>query len=204
VIAAPDSRLCNAAAAYARRASEPSLFNHAMRTYVFGTLVGEHRGLRFDRELFYIAAILHDLGLTDQATASTRFELEGADAAKELLAREGMPDAEIEVVWEAIALHTTLGVPPRKRAEIALVQAGAAIDVGFAPLDAVAEVLPLVLDAWPRLGFKAALVGYLERLYAKNPAGALQSPVVADVIERRHGVRPPNVCDVIERAAFPE
>src|SRR5207237_1821497 len=127
-------------------------FNHAMRTYAFGKIVGERRGLRFDRELFYVAAVLHDPGLTDQAIASTRFELEGADAAKELLAREGMADADVDVVWEA--RH--------------------------------------ILDAWPRLGFKKEMLRYFERLYAKNPAGAMQSPVVADAIERRHGVRPPD------------
>jgi hypothetical protein len=175
-----------------------------MRTYAFGAIVGERRGLRFDRELFYIAAVLHDLGLTEQATASTRFELEGADAAKELLAREGMPDADVEIVWEAIALHTTNNVPARKRAEIALVQAGAAIDVGFVPLDTVVDALPQILEAWPRLSFKTELLRYMERLYAKNPAGAMKSHVVADVIERRLGVRAPSICDVIERAAFAE
>jgi hypothetical protein len=204
VIAVPDSRLCQAATECARRVSPASLFNHVMRTYAFGVTAATARGIAFDRELFYIAAVLHDLGLTELSRGERRFEIEGADAAKELLAREGMRDADIDLVWDAIALHTTVGVPPRKRPEIALVQLGAAIDVGFAPLDAVAAALPGILEAWPRLQLKTEMMGYMERVYERNPAAALQSPVVADVIERRLGVRAPNACDVIERAAFAE
>jgi hypothetical protein len=202
--AIPDSRLCQAATACARAVSEPSLFNHLMRTFGFGCAAAGARGIAFDRELFYIAAVLHDLGLTELSRHEQRFELESADAAKAMLSREGMRDADIELVWEAIALHTTVGVPPRKRPEIALVQLGAAIDVGFVSLDVVAAELPAILEHWPRLAFKTELLRYFARLYERNPAAALQSPVVADIVERQRGVRAPNVCDVIARAAFAE
>jgi hypothetical protein len=200
----PDSRLCQAATAYVRAASEPSLFNHVMRTFAFGATAAGVRGIAFDRELFYVAAILHDLGLTELSRHQQRFELEGADAAKAMLAREGMRDADVELVWDAIALHTTVGVPPRKRPEIALVQLGAAIDVGYASIDAVAAALPEILEHWPRLAFKAELLRYFDRLYERNPAAALQSPVVAEIVERRRGVRAANACDVIARAPFAE
>jgi hypothetical protein len=198
----PDSRLCTAATEFARRASEPCLFNHVMRTFAFGAAFAEARRITIDRELFYVAAVLHDIGLTELAPRGQRFEITGADAAKELLAREGMREADIEIVWDAIALHTTVGVPPRKRPEIMLVQLGAAVDVGFAPVEIVAQALPAILDAWPRLSFKSEMLRYLERLYDRDPVGALQSPIVADVIERRRGVRARNACDVIDAAAF--
>jgi hypothetical protein len=121
-----------------------------------------------------------------------------------MLAGEGMADAEVELVWDAIALHTTMGVPPRKRPEVALVQLGAAIDVGYVSLDAVIAELPAILEAWPRLGFKSELVRYFDRLYERNPEAALQSPVAPDIIARRHGVRSRNVCDVIAGAGFAE
>jgi hypothetical protein len=204
VIEIPDSRLCHVASDYARRVSEASLFHHVMRTYAFGVAVAARRGIAYDRELFFIAAVLHDIGLTDEVPAKQRYEIEGADAAKELLACEGMADADVDLVWDAIALHTTLGVPQRKRPEVALVQLGAAVDVGFAPLDLIATAAPAILEAWPRRDFKAELVRHFERVYDRNPAAALQSQIVADVIARRRGIQPPNACDVIENAAFAE
>jgi len=203
VIAVPDSRLCQAATAYVRAASELSLFNHVMRTFAFGATAAGVRGIAFDRELFYVAAILHDLGLTELSRHQQRFELEGADAAKELLAREGMRMPTW--IWCGTrSLHTTAGVPPRKRPEIALVQLGAAIDVGYASIDVVAAALPEILEHWPRLAFKDELLRYFDRLYERNPAAALQSPVVAEIVERRRGVRAANACDVIARAPFAE
>jgi hypothetical protein len=199
MIAIPDTRLCKVATDFAQRASEPCLFNHVMRTFAFGTLAA--RGLAHDAEVFYVAAVLHDLGLTASAPRGARFEIAGADAAKDLLSREGMRDADIEVVWDAIALHTVAGVPPRKRPEVMLVQLGAALDVGFAPLALIGGGAPPILERWPRLSFETEMLRYLEEHYDRDPAVALQSPIVADVLERRRGIRARNACDVI--AAWP-
>ncbi len=200
----PDSALCLAATDYARRVSPPSLFNHVMRTFAFGAVAGDAGGLVFDRELLYIGSVLHDIGLTDSAPHRARFEIDGADAAREFLSREGMRDADIDLVWEAIALHSTFGLPQRKRPEIALVQVGAAIDIGFAPVALVGGALPAILEAWPRLHLKRELIELVERTYDRNPAVALQSQVVADIMERRRGIRAPNLCDVVASAAFTE
>ncbi|HWU86464.1 MAG TPA: HD domain-containing protein [Kofleriaceae bacterium] len=201
--AIPDTRACRAATELARRVSEPCLFHHVMRTHAFGHAAAAAQGLRYDAELFYLGAVLHDLGLTELAKGEQRFEVEGADLAKELLAREGMRDADIDVVWDAIALHTTVGIPPRKRPEIALVQLGAGIDVGVVSTDAVAAALPEILEAWPRLALKTQLPRYVLALHDRAPR-ARTSPVVADIAERHRGVRPPNLCDLIERARFAE
>jgi hypothetical protein len=199
VISIPDTRLCKVVTDHAQRASEPCLFNHVMRTFAFGTLAA--RDLAYDAEVFYVAATLHDLGLTASAPRGARFEIAGADAAKELLSREGMRDADIEVVWDAIAFHTVPGLPPRKRPEVMLVQLGAALDVGFAPFAMVAGGAAPILEQWPRLSFETEMLRYLEEHYDRDPKVALQSPIVADVIARRRGVQPRNACDVI--AAWP-
>src|SRR5258706_13346033 len=103
----PDSDLCTAAIEYARRVSEPFLFHHVMRSAVFADMIGRQRKMTFDPEVLCVAAVLHDLCLTRLAAVQARFELEGADAAKEFLAKRGMHETSIETVWEAIALHTT-------------------------------------------------------------------------------------------------
>jgi hypothetical protein len=199
----PDSDICAAATDLARHLSEPFLFNHVMRTYFFAALAGQAAGARVDSEMLFLGCTLHDLGLTSAAPSDARFEVDGADMASEFLARHGFSDDRIAVVWEAIALHTTAAIPQRKQPEIALVQSGAAIDVGAIPLgilpsDAVAEVLA----RWPRLGFKREMVASLARQVDRHPAAA-GSPVVADAGERLiDGFERVNLCDVIAAAAF--
>lgn len=203
--AIPDSELCRAATDYARRVSDPYLFNHVMRTYAFGVIAGRRRPDPYDAELLYVGAVLHDLGLTDAVPVKERFEVDGADAAKAFLAEQGMDERRIDIVWDAIALHTTYAVPQRKQPEIALVQLGAAIDVGVVPLDLVSpDLVAEVLDAWPRLGFKQAIVAAMVNQFARDPRSAA-SPVVADIAERHvHGFTRPNICDAIANATFAE
>src|SRR5260221_6216502 len=110
----PDTALCNAALEYARTVSEPFLFHHVVRSAMLGDWIGRERGLKYDREVLCVAAVLHDLGLTAIAPVHARFEVEGADLAKEFLAKHGMRDRDVEIVWDAIALHTTSEIPGRK------------------------------------------------------------------------------------------
>src|ERR1700722_14593998 len=98
----PDSGLCVAAIEYARHVSEPVLFHHVMRSAVFADAIGRQRKIKFDREVLCVAAV------------QARFELEGADAAKEFLVKRGMTEGDVEIVWEAIALHTTAEIPSRR------------------------------------------------------------------------------------------
>lgn len=199
----PDSALCAATTEYARSVSEPFLFNHVMRSYVFAELCGQRMGRTYDRELLYVGCVLHDLGLTGVAPAAARFEIEGADAARTFLSRQGMSDRALDIVWDAIALHTTMEIPQRKCPEIALCQLGIAVDVGVAPFD-LRPALPDILAAFPRLDFKRALVDALAGTYLKNPAAA-SSPVVADACERRvPGFHRFHLCDALAASPFAE
>lgn len=84
----------------------------------------------FDSELLYIAAMFHDIGLTPTYRSSQlRFEVDGANAARDYLRAQGISASEIERVWLAIALHTTPGIPEHLHPGIALLQAGAGMDV---------------------------------------------------------------------------
>jgi len=85
-----DSVLCRKATELAQECYQPYLFNHAMRTYLFGALVGRSEKMDFDMELLYLACILHDIGLTSRFMGERPFEIEGAEAAQKFLERQGL------------------------------------------------------------------------------------------------------------------
>ncbi|MDC0658533.1 HD domain-containing protein [Leisingera sp. SS27] len=186
-------------------ASEPFLFNHVSRSYAFGALIGQRMDMTYDPELFYIAAMLHDLGLTETYKGDDRFEVDAADAAARFLAAQNVERSRIDRVWDAIALHTTFSIPQKKSPEAALVQIGAGIDVGVIPHDEITpEVMEQVLDAYPRLGFKKAMEQALTRIYAEKPMTAMHN-FGADVARRNvPSFRQPHFCDMLHGADFPE
>jgi HD superfamily phosphodiesterase len=108
----PDSKIAREAAEFAREHQTEMLFNHSVRTYVFGAMEGVRQHLKFDSELLYVAALFHDMGLVEAyETETKRFEVDGADAARDFLRRHGIPEPKADLVWEAIALHATPGIP---------------------------------------------------------------------------------------------
>ena len=126
----PDSKLAQAATELVRDTESDLLFHHSTRVYYFGALAGLRKKLKFDPELLYIGAMFHDIGLTKQYRSATeRFEVDSANAARDFLRQHGIDDAAIDIVWDAIALHTTPGIPQHKKPEVALVTAGVEMDV---------------------------------------------------------------------------
>ena len=128
-IIAPDSDLARKAAALAEQAHSRVLLNHLHRTWWFAEFIGRKRQMTYDRELVYIASLLHDLGLSPSHAADKRFEVDGADAAGRFLAENKYPKAKADVVWDAIALHALADIADRRQPEVALVHFGAHVDV---------------------------------------------------------------------------
>jgi hypothetical protein len=123
-IAIPDSTLANDATAFVRDIESDLLYHHSLRVFVFGSLQGQRRGLAYDPEMLYVGAMFHDVGLVEgHRSANDRFEVDGANAARDFLAERGIPAEAVRVVWDAIALHTTPGIPEHKEPEVALVTA---------------------------------------------------------------------------------
>jgi hypothetical protein len=151
-IGIPDSRLAREATQFIRDTESDLLFHHSVRVYAWGALAGKRTGLTFDPELLYAAAMFHDLGLTARYENSRlRFEVDGANAARDFLRSQGISEADIETVWNAVALHTTPGVPEFMRAEIALLQAGAGMDVAGRGYDQFTDAQrEAVVAAFPR------------------------------------------------------
>jgi hypothetical protein len=199
----PDSKLARDATDFARGLSAPVVFNHVLRTFVFGTLLGRAKKLKFDSELFYLGAVLHDLGQTERFMGKQRFEVDGADAAAEFLRGQGVPKESIEVVWDAVALHTSRGIVERKRPEIALVSAGAGADVvGFGVDQLPRATVAQVLAAFPRRGLKKAYQKVLAEIVARKPETAAGNFLAAVGERYVPGYRAPNFCDLMDAAPF--
>jgi hypothetical protein len=199
----PDSKLARDATDYTRGLSAPLVFNHVLRTYLFGELLGRAKGLKFDRELFYLGAVFHDLGQTERFMGKQRFEVDGADAAAEFLKGKGVPGAMIEVVWDAVALHTSRGIVERKRPEIALVNAGVGVDVVGFGIDALPrKAVAQVIAAFPRPGFKKAYQKVLAEIVVRKPETAAENFLAA--VGERHvpGYRAAHFCDMMDAAPF--
>ena len=126
----PDSKLVREVTDLVRDTASSLLFHHSSRVYYFGALAGVKRELKFDRELLYVGAMFHDMGLTpEHASQHERFEVDGANAARDFLRRHEIGQADIDTVWTAIALHTTPGIPQHMHPVVALVTAGVEMDV---------------------------------------------------------------------------
>lgn len=166
----PETELAHAALEWARGIEPEYLLNHSVRSYLFGREVAPS-GTDYDDELLFLATVLHDVGLTPEGGGRQRFEVDGADAAVTFLAARGLSEERAEIVWDAIALHTSIGIANRKRPEIALANAGIGIDVskrgagrlppGFAES---------VFEAYPRLGCKRELIEAVIHVSHANPA----------------------------------
>src|SRR6185437_1078859 len=104
----PDSLLAKEATEMLREHSTDLLFNHSIRVYLFAAEQGRQQKLRFDTELLYVAAAFHDLGLVKKfSSQNERFEVDGANAARQFLMAHKVPEEQVQTAWEAIALHTT-------------------------------------------------------------------------------------------------
>jgi hypothetical protein len=203
-IKVPDSTLANDATAFVRDIESDLLYHHSLRVFVFGSLQGQRRGLVYDPELLYVGAMFHDVGLVEgHRSEHDRFEVDGANAARDFLRQRGIAADAVRVVWDAIALHTTPGIPEHKEPEVALVTAGVELDVlGLGYHDITDTQREQVLSALPRVDFKRQIIQAFGAGIAHKPQTAFGN-VKADVLERTlPGYRRPNFCEAILASPF--
>lgn len=201
----PDSKLALEAAELVRSYESEMLFNHSVRVYAFGAIQGIRQKLKFDSELLYVAALFHDLGLVDHYhTETKRFEVDGADAAREFLRGHGIAEPKADLVWQAIALHTTPGIPQYMRPEIALTRAGVLVDVVAIGYDEYTpEQRDQVIAAFPRGDFKNEFVQVQTCSALKKPQTTFGT-VNFDFIENHDpAFRKPNACTRIRNTPWP-
>jgi hypothetical protein len=198
-ISIPDSVLAREATELVRDTESDLLFDHSLRVYLFGALQGRRLDLEYDHELLYIGAIFHDMGLTEKyRSAAERFEVDGANLARKFLEKHGVSEASIALVWDAIALHTTPGIPKWKKPEVALVTAGVELDVLGLGYDDISEAeRQQVLAAFPRVDFKRSIIRAFADGIKHKPETAFGN-VKADVMAALlPGYVRPNFCEMI-------
>jgi HD domain len=168
----PDTALCNAAVDLLESSSPQFLCTHCLRTYIFGSLAVRSLGRSVaDEEAAFCAALLHDLGLIAPYRRDNRFEIDGADAARDFCTRHHVSPERADLVWRAIALHTSPGIATRLADEIALVHLGAGLDFLGLGLDQVPpQVLEEILAQYPRMKFKSEFRDLLVAHCQHNPA----------------------------------
>ncbi|OZI21400.1 phosphohydrolase [Bordetella genomosp. 9] len=183
-MAIPDSALARDAAQYIRDSEGKFLFEHSMRVYYWAALTAQRNGLSYDPQLLYVAAMFHDYGLTAHyAQSHLRYEVDGANAAREFLRRHGVPEATSEQVWLAIALHTTNGIPAHVSPLATLIAQGANMDlVGAGYDDFTAEQRDAVEKTYPHPSDFAEV--FMRALYdsLKHRPETTQGTGLADVM----------------------
>ncbi|CRZ14252.1 HD domain-containing protein [Mycolicibacterium neworleansense] len=180
----PDTALVRDTTEYIRDVEDDLLFHHSRRVFYFGALQGVRRGLKPDLELLYVGAMFHDIGLTERyRTASQlRFEVDGADAARDFLLQRGVDEVAARKVWLGIALHTTPGIPEFLDPEIALVTAGVETDVlGIGRDKLTPDDLVAVTAVHPRPDFKNRILRAFTDGVRQRP-GSTFGTVNADVL----------------------
>ena len=148
----PDSKLTRDVTQFIRDTENDLLFHHSARVFCWGVMTGHRKGMIFDPELLYTAAMFHDIGLTARyENSQLRFEVDGANAARDFLKSYGVTERDLQIVWNAVALHTTPGIPEFMDPEIALLQGGAGMDVAGRGYDQFTdEERDAVVKAFPR------------------------------------------------------
>ncbi|MAM70278.1 MAG: phosphohydrolase [Gammaproteobacteria bacterium] len=161
----PDSEIAQKATRLVREISGDMLLNHCYRTYLFGCILAHQDGLKFDKEVFYLASIMHDIGLTEKHAADPgSFEYVGAKAAHGFCLANHYDEHKADLVHEAIALHTSIGIAHKREPEAALVHFGAGVDVIGIRFDEIpAHALQEILQDYPRLGFKELFTAILQK-----------------------------------------
>jgi HD domain len=204
-IAIPDSKLCREITDLVRETESDLLFNHSSRVYYFAALTGVRHRLKFDPELLYAGAMFHDMGLTPKHSSKTeRFEVDGANTARDFLKAHRIAQADIDLVWTAIALHTTPGIPVHMHPVIALVTAGVEMDVlGIAYEEFTDAQREAVTRAHPReMRFKEDIIATFNNWIKHKPEttfGNVKADVLADKDPRFHRI---NFCNVIRQSRW--
>ena len=200
-----DTPLVRDAIDLARSSSEPYIFNHVMRSWLFAVSIAEATKPSLNPELLAVAAILHDLGLTDRYFGTERFEVDGANAARTFLTEHGIPMQQTQLVWDAIALHTTHSIAVHKEPEVATTHSGIFMDVMGAGLDLIPEQrLQAILSEFPRLAMKKQFLECLCSVVRRKPGTTYDNSLRDIGIRYIEGFATPSSVDFIENAPFAE
>jgi hypothetical protein len=186
MITVPQTPAATAALAVATRFYSPALLNHSVRAYSWGVTYAEAHGIAFDDELYYVSALLHDLGLTDPFDSHrVAFEEAGGNLAWVFGVAAGWPADRAARAEEIIVLHMRDAVSADVDPESHLLQVATSWDVaGLLPEEFPAETWPEILDRYPRLGFGSEFLACFEDQASRKPDSAAAGSVANNAAGR--------------------
>jgi hypothetical protein len=181
-VTVPDTPLITKAIDYAQKHSNDVTYNHVMRSWLLGTFIADripHLQGR-DKEAHSIAAMFHDLGWSttpELISSDKRFEVDGANAAKNFILAEGARAEwdrhRVQLVWDAIALHATRSIAIHKEIEVQSCYFGISADfVGPEMAQGgvlTREVWNSIAAVYPRSGLKEGVKEILCGLCKTKP-----------------------------------
>jgi hypothetical protein len=202
----PDSAMAKQATELLREHGSELLYNHTLRLYLFASLRGKQNSLKYDDELFYVSTMFHDLGLTAHYRSDDkRFEVDGANAARDFLRGYGVSQQSLQLVWDAIALHTSPGIAEYKEPEVALLNYAAALDVIGRDYDQLlASDREEIVKHFPRNNLKQKMIGEFLDGFKHKPHttyGSINSDICVCMIS---GFVKPDYCDLILHSPWSE
>ena len=205
-ITIPDSTIANHATELLLEHGTTFIYNHSLRVFLFSSLNGKRNKLKYDAELLYVSSVFHDLGLTKHySSPDLRFEVDGANAAREFLKSHGLPKESLQLVWDTIALHTTIGIAEHKEPEVALMYSGVGLDVMGDGYEHLSEENRIeIVSAFPRNDFKKKIIptffdGFKHK--TETTFGNIKADVCAFMIPNFHRT---NFCDCILKSPWSE
>jgi len=201
----PDTPLVACALKYAGTQLEPHLFNHAVRSWLFAVLLGEQVGVPYDGEVLAVATLLHALGLAPSSDGELRFEVVGANSAREFARDHGVGEERSRLVWDGIALSYTPSIGLHKEIEVALCVLGVGVDWGGWALETIpSDRMSRILQEFPRLGMKHHLAHAICRVAEQRPQATYDGDA-HDFGERFvPGYRVPSKVDALFDSPFEE
>jgi hypothetical protein len=171
----PDSAAARLAEECVADMASPMVVNHSYRTYWWGAVLAAHDGLVFDKEVAYVASLMHDTYFEKPKAieAPHCFTLPAVQAMERLGHDAGWEEDRIDLACEAISLHLNL-IPPRVGPEAYAVFLGARLDVvGFRYEELGDAARTEVLTRYPRLELKRETTPRFESQARSNPGARM-------------------------------
>lgn len=201
----PSSPLVDRAMEYARRACEPYLFNHVVRSWLFASRLGELQNIAHDAEVVAVGTLLHDITLNENFAGPRRFEVEAADLARNFAQDNGVDQRRAQLIWDSVALNSTASISLYKESEVALCTAGIVLDVVGIQYSLIpAAELAEILREFPRLDMKRRMTRCFCHIAESHPETTYDN-FVRDFGERFvAGYKAPSSADYVANAPFKE
>jgi hypothetical protein len=188
ILALPTGQLVDVSLSIVQNTEKAPIADHSIRSFLFARLLAEQEGsvddAAYDEDLLFAACVMHDLGLGTLATGRARFEVEGADLAASVLTGYGVAAADVDRVWEAIALHSSIGIAHRRGLLTYLTHQGVFVDTGRVT-DIETALLQPIYATYPRPDGDTSIRDAIIEHAARSEVAAPPYSIGAELLRQR-------------------